>query len=120
MGDLSKNFSRKEVACKCCGRIKDNALFREGIAKLQKLRELVGQPLIVNSGYRCSVHNEKVGGAKKSKHMEGHAFDITIPKGMTASEFGALARKVGFKGIGYYPKQRFVHMDLGAARTWNG
>ncbi len=35
---------------------------------LCEIREYFNSPLIINSGYRCSKHSAKVGGATKSQH----------------------------------------------------
>ena len=43
---------------------------------LEPARAKLGQPIRVNSGYRCSVHNAKVGGVFNSQHMNGEAADI--------------------------------------------
>jgi hypothetical protein len=43
---------------------------------LEPLREAVGHPLFVSSGYRCKRLNKFISGAKKSAHMEGKAADI--------------------------------------------
>ena len=40
------------------------------------LRERIGVPLVVLSGFRCPTHNTKVGGVPRSKHMEGDAVDL--------------------------------------------
>lgn len=44
---------------------------------LDKVRELWGKPLIVNSGYRSPELNKKVGGVYNSNHLKGEAADIT-------------------------------------------
>lgn len=44
---------------------------------LDPLREAYGRPVYVNSGYRSSALNKKVGGSKNSQHMKGLAADIT-------------------------------------------
>lgn len=44
---------------------------------LDPLRSLWGNPLHVNSGYRCPQLNKAVGGASNSGHMYGFAADIT-------------------------------------------
>lgn len=44
---------------------------------LDKVRELWGKPLIVNSGYRSVELNKRVGGAINSNHLNGEAADIT-------------------------------------------
>lgn len=43
---------------------------------LDPLREIYKQPIIVNSGYRCSKLNKAVGGAATSQHLIGQAADI--------------------------------------------
>lgn len=43
---------------------------------LQPLRDAVGSPIRVNSGYRCPSLNKAIGGAKTSQHMSGQAADI--------------------------------------------
>jgi len=43
---------------------------------LDPVREQLGKPIYVNSGYRCPRHNLKVGGAVNSQHMKGEAADI--------------------------------------------
>lgn len=45
---------------------------------LDPLREEYKNPIIINSGYRCSQLNKLVGGAKTSQHMIGLAADITV------------------------------------------
>jgi zinc D-Ala-D-Ala carboxypeptidase len=43
---------------------------------LDPLREAVGVPLKINSGYRCPVLNKKVGGVPDSQHQSAQAADI--------------------------------------------
>ena len=43
---------------------------------LQPLRDALGTPLHINSGYRCPALNKSIGGAKTSQHMVGQAADI--------------------------------------------
>ena len=47
-------------------------------AVLEPARAAYGKPIIVNSGYRCSIHNAAVGGASSSQHMRGEAADLRI------------------------------------------
>ena len=44
---------------------------------LDKVREMWGKPIGVNSGYRSPELNRAVGGAKNSQHVRGEAADIT-------------------------------------------
>lgn len=45
---------------------------------LDPLREAYGDKITVNSGYRCEMLNEAVGGSRDSQHKEGEAADITV------------------------------------------
>ena len=78
MANDTKNFKVGEFACKCgCG----NEVKQELIDMLQVIRERSGIPIRVNSGYRCPIHNAKVGGVKDSQHIQGVAADISCSKG---------------------------------------
>lgn len=109
-----KNFSPAEIACRGSGSLRIN---EEALDKLQALRDRLGKPLIVRSAYRSPAHNRAVGGAPRSKHMDGTAFDIAMAKHDPVA-FEAAARAVGFLGFGYYPRSGFMHIDLGPARQW--
>jgi hypothetical protein len=108
------NFSPAEIACRGTGKLLIN---RPALDKLQALRNLLGKPLIVRSAYRSPEHNRAVGGATRSKHMDGAAFDIAMANHDPAA-FEAAAREVGFLGFGFYPRSGFIHVDLGPAREW--
>jgi zinc D-Ala-D-Ala carboxypeptidase len=108
------NFSPAEIACRGTGQLK---LHPEAMDKLQALRDRLGKPLIVRSAYRSPEHNRAVGGAPRSKHMDGTAFDIAMTNHDPVA-FEAAARAVGFLGFGFYPRSGFIHIDLGPARSW--
>ena len=57
---------------------------------------------------------------KKSQHLKGTAFDVQIQNWTTEEKqaFIAEARKLGFKGFGFYGPQGHLHIDMGAERTW--
>lgn len=46
------------------------------IEVLDPARELLGKPIVVTSGYRCSVLNTAVGGQPNSQHTKGEAADL--------------------------------------------
>ena len=108
------SFSPAEIACGGSGAIKINT---EALDKLQSLRNCLGKPMIVRSGYRSPSHNHAVGGAPASKHILGTAFDIAMSNHDPLA-FEAAARAVGYLGFGYYPRSGFMHIDLGPARSW--
>jgi zinc D-Ala-D-Ala carboxypeptidase len=106
------NFSPAEIACRGTGRLLLNAA---ALDALQALRDRLGKPLIIRSAYRSPEHNRTVGGATRSKHLEGAAFDIAMANHDPVA-FEAAARAVGFLGFGFYPRSRFIHVDLGPER----
>jgi len=108
------NFSPAEIACRGSGSLRIN---EDALDKLQALRDRLGKPLIVRSAYRSPAHNRAVGGAARSKHLDGTAFDIAMTNHDPLA-FEEAARAVGFKGFGFYPRSGFMHIDLGPARQW--
>nr|WP_240517574.1 D-Ala-D-Ala carboxypeptidase family metallohydrolase [Paracoccus salipaludis] len=51
-------------------------------------------PLIVRSAYRSPKHDRPVGGATRSKHMDGADFDLSMANHAPVT-FEAVAREVG-------------------------
>lgn len=47
--------------------------------RLEEVRELLGVPLIIHSGYRSKEVNQAVGGSRNSQHCRGEAVDFTAP-----------------------------------------
>ena len=45
---------------------------------LQPLRDCLGKPVVISSGYRSEEVNRMVGGVKGSQHLKGEAADIHI------------------------------------------
>ena len=87
MGTISKDFSYREFEASptadrkgICNVITTVAV-RDAVKELtervlQPLRNIVGHPLRINSGYRCAELNREVGGAPTSQHTKGEAADI--------------------------------------------
>jgi uncharacterized protein YcbK (DUF882 family) len=70
------------------------------------LAQRTGQRIVLISGYRAPGY-----AAPASYHTRGMAADIRIP-GLTPLMVRDLARSLGVRGIGYYPRSQFVHVDL--------
>lgn len=90
MGTISKNFSYREFeeseTAKARGILNVITSFevRDAVRELvltvlQPLRDAWGEPLHINSGYRCLKLNAAVGGAATSQHVKGEAADIKAP-----------------------------------------
>lgn len=81
-----------------------------------------GATIDVVCGYRTQETNEILrassqGVAEHSQHILGHAIDIRIP-GSTTTRLRNAALSLNEGGVGYYPTSHFVHVDVGAIRTW--
>lgn len=95
MGDLSKNFSKKEFACPCCNKYIPNTKLVE---TLQTIRDAAGRAVSIISGTRCAMHNKAAGSTlAMSPHMKGEAADIAVA-GWKDVETGALIKKLYKEG----------------------
>jgi len=116
MGDLSKNFSRSEFACKCgCG---FDTVDAELIKNLQAIRDALGL-VAITSACRCPSHNKQVGGSKTSQHLYGRAADIVV-SGVSPRDVQEFCKEeLSLGGLGRY--ENFTHVDsrTGHAR-WEG
>jgi uncharacterized protein YcbK (DUF882 family) len=110
-------------------------IFEPVIELFESIRETVGRPIIINSGYRSLEKQKrlydrdlklndgkpsgKVAKPGNSPHMYGVAMDLSIPSNMNAEQLAALIRKrsvdlkfpmarTGWKQYG----GTFVHFDL--------
>lgn len=119
MGTISKDFSyrefeRSEVAdAKHICNVITSFEVRDSIQALtenvlQPLRDAWGEPLKVNSGYRCKALNAAVGGVPTSQHVKGEAADIAAGDPV---KLARLAVKLGlpFDQMILYPT--FVHFS---------
>lgn len=80
---------------------------------------IMSGPVYLNSGYRNPTYNSDVGGAKASQHMQGTACDLWWSgyDSRRCDEYAAIARRLGFRGVGYY--NGFIHFDIGPTRSWD-
>lgn len=46
---------------------------------MQKIRDLLGQPIFISSGYRSPKLNKAIGGSATSAHCYGYAVDFKCP-----------------------------------------
>ena len=94
---------------------------------LFRLRQVIGsrESFQVISGYRSPATNENLretragGVAKHSLHMDGKAIDIRLP-GTSLSDLHGAALSLQVGGVGFYPRENFVHIDTGRVRRWGG
>ena len=115
MGDLSRNFSRSEIACRCgCGLDTIDA----GVIRIaQEIRDFIGVPLTPSSGARCKLHNFSIGGSPLSQHIACRAIDIPVLYPEIVYEW--LCKHYPDQcGFGLY--KHFIHVDTrsGAPSRW--
>jgi zinc D-Ala-D-Ala carboxypeptidase len=107
---LSRNFQLHEFASKCGA---DTVLIHPALlVGMQGIRDILGVPLTINSGYRTVAHNDKINGAKHSLHMLGMAVDLS---GHDPKEIAKVARDLGMVARTY---PTFCHVDIGENRNW--
>jgi len=94
VGDLTKNFNRKEFDCPCCGLNKTSPLLAEYV---QIIRSSIAVPVRIVSGTRCPAHNAEVGGVPDSAHLEGLAADIQA-QGYSGRALGELIKTLWKRG----------------------
>jgi uncharacterized protein YcbK (DUF882 family) len=114
---LTENFSLSEFESKDGSETPEEV--KQNLQKLannlQILRNYLGKPIFINSGYRSTIHNQAVGGAKNSQHVLGKASDIRV-KDMQPKEVYLAIEKLINKGemlqggLGLY--RNFVHYDI--------
>ena len=92
---------------------------------LHRVRRELGssEPFHVISGYRSPATNETLrttrggGVARRSLHMDGKAIDVRLP-GVALADLRDAAIDLKAGGVGFYPREDFVHIDTGRVRHW--
>lgn len=119
---LTTNFNRQEFDCKD-GTPVPPALMQNVLKlaeQLQVLRDNLGEPVHINSGYRTPAYNKRIGGVSNSQHVQAKAADITVksktPKQLATFIEKLIAQgKLKFGGMGVYPG--FVHVDIRSGKA---
>jgi uncharacterized protein YcbK (DUF882 family) len=92
---------------------------------LHRVQGLLGHrdAVEVISGYRSPATNARLrrtgggGVASRSLHMDGRAIDVRL-RGVPLAELRDAALSLQAGGVGYYPREGFVHLDTGRVRRW--
>lgn len=116
--NVALNFKVSEFACKDGSDVV--FISQDLINILQVIREHFNKPVIINSAYRTTTYNKKIGGANLSTHCQGLASDIVV-QGVKPSEVANYAETLlpNTGGIGRYSS--FTHIDVRMNKSrWNG
>lgn len=120
---LTAHFDSREFRCHDGTEVPAELLpnLQELANRLQVLRDAIGEPLIIVSGYRSPAWNAKVGGAEHSLHMRAMAADVSA-KTLTPKQLHARLLmlikdgKIPDGGVERY--SGWLHYDIGRARRW--
>lgn len=110
---VGKHFAGAEFDCPCPSCV-ETLIDTDLIDRLDALRDRLGAPIRITSGYRCPAHQKFLAAhgfetAKHSRHLVGEAADIWTGK-QTGEQLEAAARAVGFRAVGV--AKVWVHVDL--------
>ena len=130
--DVEK-FKVNEFKCKCEGLCTGypSALNEALIQNLKTMRKTLSEPITITSGLRCKKHNESVGGATNSRHLDGKAVDVKVRNyttledrktvidiwvGLPKTRYGytnKYSNNQGKKGKASYPNMKTTcHLDI--------
>ena len=103
------NFKASEFDCKHTGR---NEMKHEFMEALQRIRNDLGKPMTITSGYRHWTHPvEARKGHTTGEHTRGTCADVACTDGRLRYELVTLALKHGITRIGI--AKSFVHLGIG-------
>lgn len=80
---------------------------------LQPLRDALGCPIIITSGFRCAELNKRIGGAANSQHLYGQAADFIVSQKDLKEVFNYIKTKLPYDQLLYeYSKtDRWIHVS---------
>lgn len=104
----------KEWADKVSGRL---VVDEDFLDLFERLRSLMGRPLLITSGYRTPEHNAAISSTGAAgPHTTGRACDVRV-YGTHAYRLLEIAIRLRFTGIGFGqdlsipPTRRYLHLD---------
>lgn len=105
---LSLHLKSSEIDCKCTHERCTFTLIAESVIdSFEATRDELGKSIKINSGFRCMIHNESVGGKINSRHARGRALDLSA-NGHDIERMAMIARR-HFDYVQIYYGQNFIH-----------
>jgi len=96
---------------------------KDVLNNIQVLRDALGAPISIMSGYRSPERNAAVGGSPKSQHMEGNATDLQCKTKTPLEMYNMVEKlikegKMKQGGLGIY--DGWIHYDTrGVKARWD-
>lgn len=120
MTQISQHFSLEELTRTDTGLENDPGIAMAGnLARLaetlEQVRELLGVPIRINSGYRSEEVNAKVGGVRTSAHLFCRAADF-VPVGMPLADAFDDIRKSGITFDQLILEPTWIHIGIACVR----
>lgn len=108
---VTEHFMYSDFICPCCDTLRIVPGFYSHVTLLERMRQELGFPILVTSGFRCRNYNAQIGGAPKSWHLL-FATDVKPHDGDRdkLKIMYEIAIKLGFGGTGSY--ETHIHVDL--------
>lgn len=124
-GQISKNFNLNEFKCAANGEMIVNQDVIMHILRLQKLRDWIMKPMVINSGYRTLEYNRLKKSPDTSFHILGIATDVSMPLSSRTEDYYQRLKKKWYElcaldglggGVGFY--KTFMHFDSRQRRAF--
>jgi uncharacterized protein YcbK (DUF882 family) len=119
---MTKNFKISEFQSKCGTPMPPEVQrnIQRLCNNLQVLRDELGLPITISSGYRSPEHNKRIGGAVKSTHILGLAADFKV-KGMKPADVAVVIERLIKEGKmeqgGLKAYATWIHYDCRGSRA---
>lgn len=104
-----KDYFHPSEFTRCVPPCKKSDMHPDTIARLNRMREIAGIPLVLNCAYRSPQHDRARGRSGTGAHTTGRAVDIRCNNPVTRLKILDAARAAGFCRIGV--AATFVHVD---------
>lgn len=110
MGNLSDHFNKKDFACRCghCnGKMKISLTV---VGALEMVWSHFRKKITIVYGFKCPDALDALS-VNKSYHAIGKAADFKVEGVPVEDVFKFVATLPELTGVGYYPKEQFIHID---------
>lgn len=90
---------------------------------LEPIREIIGKPMVITSGFRNQQNNFLVGGVRTSQHLKGEAADFYVKDLSSVRILRTILEsdmKIPFDQLICYQAKNFIHVSYTTGRENRG